>query len=179
MNAIVNGRQQPRQKTGLPPHDIAAEEAVIAAMLLDEDAVFAVLPYLKPEDFFREQNRWTFESCVSIASMGDIPTIPTVGHDLDRRGLLDAIGGYQYLAEIVGKYFTAVGVEAHARIVARDAFYRRLIQVAAQLAQMAYEGLSDPQAVVDYHKRSVAGLERRLTPHETGTGIRVEGLFNE
>ena len=44
---------RPRAATGLPPHDIAAEEAVIAALLLDEDAYPRVLPIIQPGDFFR------------------------------------------------------------------------------------------------------------------------------
>ena len=46
------------------------------------------------------------------------------------------------------KRFTAEGVEAHARIVARDALYRRLITAAGQLVRRAYEGGADLDSVV-------------------------------
>ena len=105
---------------GLPPHDIAAEEAVIAALLLDEEAYPRVVAILRPEDFFREQNQWCYEACVALADRGETITHPTVSHELERAGRLDAAGGEPYLFEITGKHFTAEGVEAHARIVARD-----------------------------------------------------------
>lgn len=133
---------------GLPPHDIGAEEAVLAAMLLDEEAYARVLGILQPEDFFREQNRWCYEAAQAVAERGEPITIATVAHDLERAGRLDASGGEAYLVELAGKYFTAVGVEAHARIVARDALYRRLIEAAGEIARVAYQGGPDASAVL-------------------------------
>ncbi len=128
------------QRAGLPPHDIGAEEAVIAALLLDDDACARALPILNPTDFFREQNSWVYDACLKLADRGEPLTVPTVAHELDRANRLEALGGEPYLQEIVGKYFTALGVEAHARIVARDSMYRRLMQIAGQIAALASAG---------------------------------------
>lgn len=151
--------QRPRRApTGLPPHDIAAEEAVVAALVLDDDAYDAVRTILQPRDFFREQNGWVYEACAALAERGESITIPSVCHELDRAKRLDAAGGEVYVAEIAGKYFTAVGVETHARIVARDALYRRTIQAAGQIAQMAYVGGPDAFAVLDHGVRQLDAL---------------------
>lgn len=134
--------------SGLPPHDIDAEEAVIAALLLDDGAFARVLPLVQPEDFFREQNRWCYEAAQALSGRSEPVTLTTLAHELERDGRLDAAGGEPYLAEIQGKHFTALGVEAHARIVARDALYRRLIQAASQIAQRAFEGGPDTSRVL-------------------------------
>mgnify|MGYP001592562173 CR=1 FL=1 len=138
----------PRSATGLPPHDLAAEEAVLAALLLDNDAMNAcVTAHLEPGDFFREASGWVYEAAAGIAERGDTITIPTVAAELLAAGRLDVAGGEPYLAEIAGRYFTAVGVEAHIRAVQRCAYYRRLIAAASQIAQVAYEGGPDPRKV--------------------------------
>ena len=147
-----------RPQTGLPPHDVSAEEAVLAALLLDDDSYARVLPIVRPEDFFREQNGWIYEACLSVAERSEEITIPTVAHELDRAGHLDEAGGEPYLVELAGKYFTAVGVEAHARIVARDALYRRLIQAAGQIAALAYEGGPDVLHVLSESEALLLGL---------------------
>ena len=55
----------------LPPHDIEAEEAVIASILVDPEAVLEVLTSsLRPDDFFREQNRWIYETCLALFDRG-------------------------------------------------------------------------------------------------------------
>ena len=144
---------------GLPPHDVAAEEAVIAALLLDATESYPrVLPLLQPRDFFREQNGWCYDACLALADRGEAITIPTLAHELERAGRLDAMGGEPYLAELVGRHFSAVGVEAHARIVARDALYRRLIQAAGQIAQTAYEGGPDAGRVISAAEALLLGI---------------------
>lgn len=166
------GPSRSRQQAGLPPHDVAAEEAVIAALLLDDDAVPRVQPIVRVEDFFREHNGWIFAACMAVWMRGEEVTIPTVSHELDRMRKLDQAGGETYLVELAGKYFTAVGVEAHARIVARDALYRRLIQAASQIAALAYEGGPD-------HKRVLTEAESILAALQAGHGGGVVATVDE
>lgn len=162
---------------GLPPHDVAAEEAVIAALLLDSNESYPrILPLLQPQDFFREQNVWCFEACMALADRGEEITLPTVAHELERAQRLDSIGGEPYLAEIVGRHFSAVGVEAHARIVARDALYRRLIQAAGQIAQTAYEGGPDAGRVIAAAEALLLGIR---STESAGDFSRLRDLLDQ
>ncbi len=124
----------------LPPHDVEAEEAVIASILVDDEAIYRVTPILKPEDFFREKNAWAFESCLSLFERNEAINQVTLGHELARRDRLEEMGGLAYLSRLVTELPTPVGVEHYARIVKRDAVYRRLIEVASRIAQMGYAG---------------------------------------
>jgi replicative DNA helicase len=135
-------------EVGLPPHDISAEEAVLAACLLDGGAVARCRVIVQPEDFFREQNGWIYQSCLDLDSRGEEVTIPTVAHEMLRSGKLDEAGGEPYLVEVIASHMTAVGVETHAKIVSRDAMYRRLISTASKIAEKAWEGGPDPVSVV-------------------------------
>jgi replicative DNA helicase len=132
----------------LPPYDIAAEEAVVASVMVDDEAVFRVAPLLRPEDFFIESNALIFDACLGLWNRNE-PTSPIlVAHELGVRGQLDAVGGLAYLTQLTTELPTAVGVEYYAGIVARDAVYRRLISAAGRIAQMAYEGGPDLESVL-------------------------------
>ena len=72
----------------------------------------------------------------------------TVGHELARRDRLEEMGGLAYLSRLVTELPTPVGVEHYARIVKRDAIYRRLIEVAGKIAQMAYKGGADLESTL-------------------------------
>ncbi|MGH2599645.1 MAG: replicative DNA helicase [Dehalococcoidia bacterium] len=133
----------------LPPHDIAAEESVVAACLVDPEAIYKVAPVLKSDDFFREKNGWVFDACLSLWTRNEAINQITVAHELARREKLEAIGGVAYLSRMVADLPTVVGVEYYAQIVARDATYRRLISAAGQIAQYAYEGGPDLDAVLN------------------------------
>lgn len=143
---------------GLPPHDIAAEEAVIAAILLDDDALPRVRAIVRPEDFFREHNGWAFEAACAIAERGEEVTIQTLAHELERMDKDSPYGWVSEFVELAGKYFTAVGVEAHAKIVARDAYYRRMIQAAGEIASLAYEGGPEPRHVMSESMGKLLGI---------------------
>lgn len=159
----LNGREP-----ALPPHDIGAEEAVVAALFLDGEYALPRVraARLEPGDFFREQNRWCYEACLAVADRGEEITLTTAAHELDRQGRLDAVGGEPFLVELANKYFTAIGVEAHARIVARDALYRRLIDAAGEIAKVAYRGEADEGAVL---AEAVAQLDRIREAHSVAT----------
>ncbi len=167
------GRSAP---SGLPPHDVAAEEAVIAALLLDDESYARVLPLVDAADFFREQHAWAYAACLALAERGEPITIPTLAHELDRKGQLDGIGGEPALVEIAGRHFTAVGVEAHARIVARDALYRRLIQAAGQIAALAYEGGPDTARVLGAAEGLLLGIR---SAESAGDFKRLRDLLDQ
>lgn len=162
---------------GLPPCDIAAEEAVLAAVMLDaeqcaEEGVFGMLESL---DFFREQNGWAYRAARDVHERGETVTPVTVAHELDRAGIdwTPEDGWLYWLTDIYGKYFTAVGASAHARIVAADAYYRRLIAAASQIAQLAYEGGTDYQRVQMHAEQLIAGL--RLPGNVISASHRFRG----
>lgn len=127
----------------LPPHDIEAEEAIIASLLVDPEAIFKVATELRAEDFFREKNAWVYECCRALWDRSESINQITVAHELARRNRLEDVGGVSYLSRLVTELPTSVGVEHYAGIVQRDAIYRRLISAAGQIAQIAYEGGAD------------------------------------
>jgi len=132
----------------LPPHDVEAEEAVLASLLIDSEAVVKITPLIRPDDFFREKNGWIFEACLALWNRNEAVNQITVSHELARRERLEGAGGHAYLSQLVSDLPTTVGVEDYARIVARDAVYRRLISAAGQIAQAAYKGGPDLEGVL-------------------------------
>src|SRR3990172_877341 len=144
----------------LPPHDIEAEEAVIASLLVDPEAIYKVAPKLKPEDFFREKNAWVYEACRALWDRNESINQITVAHELARSGRLDEVGGAAYLSRLVTDLPTSVGVEHYAGILHRDSTYRKLITAAGQMAQMAYQGGPDVGQVLARAETLVAAVRQ-------------------
>ena len=132
----------------LPPFDVEAEEAVIASVMVDGDAIYKVQGIVRPEDFYREQHRWTYEACLALWERGETVNQVTVAHELSRRERLEDSGGPGFLSRIVGELPTPIGVEHYAAIVSRDATYRQLIGASSQITQLAYQGGPDLEAVL-------------------------------
>src|SRR3970282_862244 len=144
----------------LPPHDIEAEEAVIASLLVDPEAIYRVAPTLKPEDFFREKNAWAFEACLALWERNQSINQITVSHELARRGRLEEGGGGAHLSRLVAELATSGGVWDYARIIQRDSSYRRLISAAGQIAQMAYHAGPDVGDVLARAETLIAAIRQ-------------------
>src|SRR3990172_9738910 len=102
----------------LPPHDIEAEEAVVASLLVDPEAILdADILRLKPEDFFREKNAWVYQACRVLWDRAEAINQITVAHELARSGRLEDVGGISYLSRLVTDLPTSVGAGHYARII--------------------------------------------------------------
>ena len=122
------------------PHDTAAEEAVVAALMAVDYALPAVAAIVQPRDFFRETNGLIYAAELALWQRGIAPDLITVANELRLSGKLDAVGGVPYLARLTTDLPTAVGVEHYAQIVARDGTLRRLMSAGQQIAQLAWNG---------------------------------------
>jgi replicative DNA helicase len=144
----------------LPPFDIEAEEACIASILVDEEAIGRVEGVVQPDDFYRDQNRWAYEACLALWSRNEPVNQVTLAHELARREKLDDAGGIPYLARIVGELATPVGVEHYAHIVKRDATYRAMITTGSQIVQVAYQGGPDLDGAITRAENLVMALRQ-------------------
>ncbi|MEX2246705.1 MAG: replicative DNA helicase [Dehalococcoidia bacterium] len=160
----------------LPPFDVEAEEAVIASILVDPEAIGRVEGVVQPEDFFRDQNRWAFDAALALWSRNETVNQVTLAHELSRRERLDEAGGLPYLARIVGELATPIGVEHYATIVRRDSMYRTLITAGSQIVQMAYQGGPDLEGTLTQAENLVMSVRQA---HRTGDLIPLRQLLDE
>jgi replicative DNA helicase len=159
----------------LPPHDIEAEESVAAALMVDPQAILAVYNILRPIDFFREKHGWIYEACVELWNRDEAINQITVAHELARRERLEDAGGQSYLAEIIRRLPTSIGVEFYARIVKRDSTYRGLIHAATGIMQMAYEA---PAEIENVFSRAEDLLQRLRGGENFRDFVHIRQLLN-
>jgi replicative DNA helicase len=146
----MNGDSNELQSTvRLPPHDLDAEEAVLGSLLIDPEAIFKIVTILRPEDFYREKNRWTYECCLALNERHEVINQITVAHELARQQKLEAAGGAAYLSHLVYQVPTSVHAEYYANIVHRLAVMRRLISASNQIAAIGYEAPPDVDEALD------------------------------
>ncbi|MHB8377131.1 MAG: replicative DNA helicase [Dehalococcoidia bacterium] len=160
----------------LPPFDIEAEEAVIASLLVDEEAIGRVEGVVQPEDFYRDQNRWAYDACLALWARNEPINQVTLAHELARREKLDDVGGLPYLARVTMELATPVGVEHYARIVKRDATYRAMITVGSQIVQMAYQGGPDLDGAIGRAENLVMNMRES---QRMGDLVALRNLLDE
>jgi replicative DNA helicase len=104
-----------------------AEQAVLAAMLIEPVAVTKARAVCTAADFFASSHRLLFAAMLEIAARGATVDPLTVASQLGGRGELEAAGGKNYLGFLVDAVPTAANVAYHAELVQACATRRRLL----------------------------------------------------
>ncbi len=148
----------------MPPQSIEAEEAVLGALLIDPDAVIRLATILRPEDFYREKHGWIYDAMLTLHERREPVDFLTVCDELERRGVLDEVGGAAFITTLINAVPTSIHAEHYAHIVERTATRRRLIGAAGQIAALAYQEADDVEEVVDHAEQVLFGVsERRIS----------------
>ncbi|MBA3659920.1 MAG: replicative DNA helicase [Gemmatimonadales bacterium] len=131
------------------PWSQEAEQAVLGAMLLDQDAALRAAELVEDGMFYREGHRRLFRAMLALTERRTVIDPITLRDELLRRGELDVAGGLEYLAELVDSVPTAANIEFHARIVKEKAILRRLIEASTTIITEAYDGHSTANDLLD------------------------------
>ncbi|MBK5189127.1 MAG: replicative DNA helicase, partial [Gemmatimonadaceae bacterium] len=131
------------------PRAPEAEQAVIAAMLMDTDAILRAGEHVDDTMFYDERHRRIFRAMIAISQRSEVVDPVTLGNELARRGELDASGGKEYIAELIDAVPTAANVEYHAKIVKEKALLRRLIETSTTIITEAFQGRATAEELLD------------------------------
>ncbi len=137
------------------PQSIEAEEAVLGAVLIDDDALYKVAAFLRPEHFYVEKNGWIYQAFLNISERREPIDVLTVCDELERQGQLQGAGGAAYITSLLNAVPTAIHVEHYARLVERTAVLRQLISAAGAIARIAHEETGDADDALDEAERII------------------------
>jgi replicative DNA helicase len=145
----------------VPPHNVAAEESLLGAMLLSRDATAAAVEIVRADDFYKPAHGHIFDAITSLFAAGEPADPVTVAEELSRAGLLDAIGGPATLVTIQAATPATTSAARYARIVEEHALLRRLIGVAGEIAELGYDVPDDVTKAVDKAEALVFQVAQR------------------
>lgn len=142
----------------LPPQALDLEEAVLGALMLEKNALTAVIEYLRPEHFYTEQHKEIYQAITDLFKASEPVDMRTVVAQLRKNGRLELVGGAYYIAELTSKVSSAANIEYHSRIIIEMAIKRDLIQISSEVQQNAYEDTTDVFDLLDRTEQSIFAI---------------------
>ena len=139
----------------LPPQALDLEEAILGALMLEKNALTAVIEFLRPEHFYSEQHQQIYQAIVDLFKNSEPVDMRTVVAQLRKVGKLELVGGAYYIAELTSKVSSAANIEYHSRIIIEMAIKRELIQIASTVHHDAYEDTTDVFELLDKTEQSI------------------------
>jgi replicative DNA helicase len=152
------------------PHNIEAEQSLLGAILVNNDAFYRVSDFLEPKHFFEPIHRTIFETAGSLIRMGKVATPVTLKTFLPADTDLGGLTVGQYLARLAAEATTIINAQDYGRTVYDLSLRRDLIMIGEDMVNVAYE------APVDFAPRAqIEDAERRL--YELAETGRYDGGF--
>lgn len=163
-------------RTERPLFHEEAEVSVLGAALIDVEGAAKVVELLTPAMMYKEAHRLTLAAVTELFDRGEIIDAVTVSTELSRRGMLERVGGHDYIAELMDAVPSAHNVEDHARIVRDDYTLRSLAKAVADTHREITQ-TSDLSAT-ELLERAEGRLAQSLEPTSQQTGGSVKELLS-
>ena len=150
----------------IPPHDDAAEQAVLGCMFLDKEAVATALEILRADDFYRPDHQRVFEAAEELFSAGIPVDVITIKNKLEEKQIFEQIGGLQFVVSISTAVASSVNVKHYAKIVEEKSLLRRLIKTASEVSQISYEGKEDVNFIMEKAEKGIFDIMQNRRTEE-------------
>ncbi len=133
----------------IPPQALDLEEAVLGAMMLENDRLAEVIEILKPEVFYKENHQIIFLAIQRLFGQNEPVDILTVTEELRKSGELDIAGGPYFITMLTNRVASTANIEFHSRIILQKFIQRELIRVSSEIIKDAYEDTTDVFDLLD------------------------------
>ena len=155
----------------IAPHNVEAEQALLGAILVNNDAFYRVSDFLEAKHFFEPLHQTIFDTAASLIRAGKVATpvtLKTFVTEADLGGMTVA----QYLARLAAEATTIINALDYGRTIYDMSLRRDLIHIGEDMVNVAFD------APVDFAPRAqIEDAERRL--YELAEQGRYDGGFQK
>lgn len=161
---LKQSKQNVNEQLGkLPPQALDMEVTVLGAIMLESRALGMVIEFLRPEHFYSDSHRAVFTAILGLSKKDSPVDLRTVVAQLRKDGMLEAVGGAFFIAELQAKVSSSANIEYHARYLVEMAMKRRLIMMGGKVMQDAYLDTSDVFDMIDFVEEEMKAVNEWTT----------------
>ncbi len=160
----------------LPPHDLDAERSVLAAALIDPEAMIKATEILRPESFYVRAHQLIFEAMAELFEQREPIDVVTLTNQLKKMKKLSTVGGASALSQLSTIVSTSANVGHYAQLVREYYVKRQLIGLGAEMSDMAFDDGKNIKDVLDLAEQKVLGISQL---HNTKAFIQIKNTLVE
>ncbi len=137
------------------PQKIDAEQAILGSMFLSEKALEVIVERINKDMFYLDSHKKIFEVIKNLYDKKVPIDITTVTAELDRKKLLNQVGGVPYLTQIVNIVPTAANADEYIKIVEEKFLRRNLIEAGTDIANAGFSSTDDIGDILDDAEKKI------------------------
>ena len=146
------------------PKNIEAEEAILGAIFINQEAIYTVYEQLNIEDFYRKSHRTIFKAMLDLnAAKQSIDSI-TLTNYLININKLEEVGGIAFITALPNKVPSTANLNHYISIVKEKSMLRNIINIAEHMESMSYdnEQLDTPEMILDKTEQMISRLTKKM-----------------
>ena len=136
------------------PSNNDAEMSVLGVAFLDGRLISKICEEVTKEMFFSEKNQHIFEAITSLYKNNIPVDITTIKDELDKKKVLNAVGGIEYIGEVIDSVVTTANLDYYIKIIRENWVRRNLIDTATSIVTESYDE-EDINALLDNAERDI------------------------
>ena len=153
---------QLQSATGRPlPSNIEAEKSVLAACMLNSNAIDEIASKLTSDSFSRPAHQRIFEGMLDLNARHVPIDQISLAERLSAEGQLEAVGGRAYLIELANNTLALTNWKSHTEIVKRTSVQRDLVYASVNINALAYDAPDDTNEVIEEAEKMLLDVTQK------------------
>lgn len=168
------------------PNNLEAEQSLLSCLLVDAELAVEIAPTLSPDDFYAETHKQIFTAMQEINRRTKPIELSTLTDQLERSGMMSAVGGMSYLATLSTLVPSSANYKYYLDIIKRNSVMRRLIHECADIISEAYTSEDGEKTVsiaekkiFDINQNNLSGAITPLSESVAEVFKRAEKMQND
>lgn len=142
------------------PQNKDAEMSVLGLCFLDDNLIGKILEEVNSDMFYNDANKKIYEAIKKMYENHIALDITTITEELDKSKNLAAVGGIEYLTDVIDSVVTASNIDYYINIIKEKAIIRRLINTATDIITESYNEDENITALLDNAEKSILDVIR-------------------
>lgn len=140
------------------PQNLDAEMSVLGCAFLDKYALEKIIEEVDASMFYAEENKKLFSALQELYKTRTPIDITTVKNELDKQKNLNAVGGVEYISDVIDSVATSANLDYYIKIVKEKALRRKLIETATDIISDTYEEEGNVTSLLDNAEKNILNV---------------------
>ncbi len=163
---MANNKQFQNIKDKLPPQSQEAEESVLGAIIIDNNAIIKVADVLYSNDFYQTKNKYIYEAVLDLYKKNEPIDTLSLTNRLQEKKLLKEVGGISYITSLVNQTPSSAHVSHYAKIVHQKRVLRDLISASYHIAELGWTESEDVNSLLDQAEQTIFAISQQSIAHD-------------
>ncbi|WP_343128160.1 replicative DNA helicase [Buchnera aphidicola (Takecallis taiwana)] len=156
------------------PYSLEAEQSVLGGLMLDNEKWDIVSNNIIANDFFNTTHQIIFQEMQKLTDLNSPIDLITLSESLEKKNILDQIGKFSYLSEMIKNTPSTENIVAYINIIKEYAILREIIAIGNKITHLGYNTNGKTSAeILDYAESNVLNItQKRLNQDKHPKNIR-------